>query len=133
MSGRWISCFNQTYVLRSFKSSLSSSPCLPGQGDKCKKLLNCSVRYSLGGGRVQTGHYLQLDRRIKSWLLTTVQILQTTTTIWEVNNFMPMVMVAMIPFTVIPTMIILTVATATIICMDGREMIPYGDGMATII
>ena len=79
------------------------------------------------------GHYLQLNRRVKPCLLTTAQISQTPKTIREVNNFMPMVMVAMIPSGVIPTMIILTVATATILFMDGREMISYGEGMATII
>lgn len=49
-----------------------------------------------GGGRVHIGHYLQLNRRIKPCLLTTAQISQTPTTIREVNNFMPMVMVAVI-------------------------------------
>lgn len=49
-----------------------------------------------GGGRVHIGHCLQLNRRIEPWLLTTVQVPQTTTTIREVNNFMPMVMVAVI-------------------------------------
>jgi hypothetical protein len=45
---------------------------------------------------VHIGHYLQLNRRIKPCLLTTAQISQTPTTIREVNNFMPMVMVAVI-------------------------------------